>query len=299
MAELFPGFEKFSVQTSDPEVKIVGRKGGKGPALLLLHGNPLSHRSWSKVAPKLAQHFTVIAADLRGYGESSKPKGKPDHGNYTFRRMAQDHVDVLAHFGFGRFFVAGHDRGARTAFRLALDHPDKVEKLALLDILPTPVVWSEMSNMDTTLSLYHWTFLAQPAGFPETLLRGNEAFYIRSKLTTQGHGKGGFSEEEIKHYIALCTPQQVHGVCEDYRAGATLDPRMDLADLKAGRKVQCPVLLLWGEKSHVNAHPRPPAEVWSDYCANIVRARALPCGHYPNEQAPDETVRELDSFFSA
>jgi haloacetate dehalogenase len=276
----------------------VGRKGGEGPPLLLLHGNPLSHRSWLNVAPRLAKDFTVIATDLRGYGESSKPRGLPDHSNYSFRRMAQDQVDVMAHFGFGSFFVAGHDRGARTAYRMALDHGDKVLKLALLDIHPTPVVWQQMSNMELTLSLYHWTFMAQPAGFPEALMRGNEAFYIRSKLTTQGHGKGGFSEEEIQHYISLCTPENIHGVCEDYRAGATIDPKMDLADLAAGRRIQSPTLLLWGERSHVAHHPRKPAEVWSDYCANIVRARALPCGHYPSEQAPEETYAELKSFFA-
>ena len=191
MTELFTGFEKFSVQTTDREVKIIGRKGGKGPALLLLHGNPLSHRSWHNVATRLAKDFTVVVADLRGYGESSKPRGLPDHSNYSFRRMAQDQVDVMAHFGFAKFGLAGHDRGARTAHRLALDHRDKVEKLALLDILPTPVVWGEMSNLDVALSLYHWTFLAQPVGFPESLLRGNEAFYIRSKLTAQDTARAG------------------------------------------------------------------------------------------------------------
>lgn len=292
-------FEKFLVQTTDPEVKIAGRKGGKGPPLLLLHGNPLSHRSWHKVAARLAEEFTVVAADLRGYGESSKPRGLPDHSNYSFRRMAQDQVDVMAHFGFSSFGVAGHDRGGRTAYRMALDHGAKVRKLALLDIYPTPLVWSEMSNMEVTLSLYHWTFMAQPVGFPETLLRGNEAFYIRSKLMTQGHGKGGFSEEDLQHYIALCTPENIHGVCEDYRAGATIDRQMDLADVRAGRQIGCPALLLWGERSHMALHPYRPIDVWSEYCSNIVRARALPCGHYPSEQAPDETYRELRSFFAA
>jgi haloacetate dehalogenase len=298
MDDAFTGFECFSVPTGDPDVRITGRRGGSGPPLLLLHGNPLSHLSWHKVAPRLAQQFTVVACDLRGYGESSKPRGAPDHSNYSFRRMAQDQVDVMVHFGFDRFRVAGHDRGARTACRLALDHPGKVAKLALLDILPTPVVWEQMGNSDITLSLYHWTFMAQPVGFPERLLAGNEAFYIRSKLMTQGQGKGGFSEEEIRHYISLCTPENVHAVCEDYRAGATIDLRMDVADRDAGRKVGCPTLLLWGERSHVGYHPGGPEAAWKPYCANITRARALPCGHYPSEQVPDETCEELRRFLT-
>ncbi len=294
---MFDGFEKFEVQTSDPEVKIVGRRGGKGPPLLLLHGNPLSHRSWANVANKLAQHFTVVAGDLRGYGESSKPRGYTDHSNYSFRRMAQDHVDVMAYFGYIKFFLAGHDRGGRTALRLAYDHPEKVSKAVFLDIVPTPVVWEEMSNMEVTLSLYHWTFMAQPVGFPETLMKGNEAFYIRTKLLSQGHGKGGFSEEEIAHYISLCTPENIHGVCEDYRAGATIDLQMDLEDKRAGRKIKCPVMLLWGERSHMSHQRLGPVEAWEPYLANMTRARALPCGHYPSEQAPEETYAEMRDFF--
>ena len=294
---MFENFEKFEVQTTDPEVKIVGRCGGKGPPLLLLHGNPLSHRSWANIANKLAQHFTVVAADLRGYGESSKPRGSIDHSNYTFRRMAQDHVDVMTHFGHEKFYIAGHDRGGRTAYRLAYDHPEKVIKAAFLDIAPTPVVWDEMNNMDTNLSLYHWTFMAQPVGFPETLIKGNEAFYIRSKLLSQGHGKGGFSEDEINHYISLCTPENIHSVCEDYRAGATLDVQMDLKDKRAGNKITCPVMLLWGETSHLSHQSLGPVKAWEPYLANMIRARALPCGHYPSEQAPEETYAELRDFF--
>ncbi len=296
---MYENFERFEIQTTDPEVKIVGRRGGKGPPLLLLHGNPLSHLSWHNVAPRLARDFSVVVTDLRGYGESSKPPGRSDHGNYTFRRMAQDQVDVMARLGFPKFAVAGHDRGGRTAHRMALDHQDRVQKAAFVDIVPTPVVWEQMSNMDLTMSLYHWTFMAQPVGFPETLLRGNEAFYIRSKLTSQGMGKGGFTEAEIRHYVSLCTPENIHGVCEDYRAGATLDLQMDLQDLKSGHKVQCPTLLIWGEHSHVGHHPRGPVEAWRDYVSNIERTHALPCGHYPSEQAPEETYRALQSFFLA
>ena len=290
-------FSPVRVVTSDPEVTIVGHRAGDGPPLLLLHGNPLTHRSWQRIAPRLAREFTVVATDLRGYGDSSKPRGLPDHSNYTFRRMAQDQVEVMQSLGFERFYVAGHDRGARTAFRMALDHRERVLKAAFLDILPTHHVWNHVSRA-WAINSYHWTFMAQPYDFPERLLRGHEEYYIRNKLTKQGLGKGGFTEEEIREYIRVCTPEQIHGVCEDYRAGATIDLDMDTADYEAGRKVACPVLVLWGGLSHTQKHYQPE-DVWPRYCSNVVRMQSLPCGHYPSEQAPEETYRELHAFFSS
>ncbi len=294
---MWNGFESFEIQTSDPEVRIRGKHGGSGPALLLIHGNPLSHRSWSNVAASLAQHFTVVAADIRGYGHSSKPKGAPDHSNYTFRRMAQDFIEVMDHLGLERFSVAGHDRGARVTHRMCLDHGDRVKKAAFLDILPTDFVWSELDKLDVALSLYHWTFLSQPLGFPEALLKGNEPLYIRSKLMSQGLGKGGFSEDEIAYYTELCTPENVHGVCEDYRASATLDLEHDREDREAGRLIECPVMLLWGAQSHTSRHGAGPESIWKDYARNIVHAEALPCGHYPMEQAPAATADAFIRFF--
>jgi len=288
-------FKPFEIRTSDPEVSIAGRIGGGGPPLLLLHGNPLTHLSWYRVAPRLAKDFTVVATDLRGYGDSGKPRGKPDHSNYSFRRMAQDQVEVMEHLGFKQFGVAGHDRGARTAFRMALDHPDKVLKAAFLDILPTHHVWTHVS-MGWAINSYHWLFMAQPYDFPERLLKGNEEYYIRGKLTKQGLGKGGFTEEEIREYIRVCTPEQIHGVCEDYRAAATVDFELDKAAFEAGRRIGCPALVLWGAKSHTEHHYNP-REAWPRYCANIARMAALPCGHYPSEQAPEETYQELSAFF--
>jgi len=288
-------FTSFKIQTSDPEVEIVGEIGGSGPPLLLLHGNPLSHHSWRRISPRLARDFTVVATDLRGYGDSSKPVGADDHTSYSFRRMAQDQIDVMAHLGFQQFFLAGHDRGARTALRLAMDHPERVLRAAFLDILPTYQVLRDL-NFQMAIDLYHWWFMAQAYPLPETLLRGNEEFYIRNKLMKQGPGKGGFTEEEIREYIRVCTPENIHGVCEDYRAAATVDLAMDKADFLAGRKVECPVLVLWGEKSHTSLHHDVHAE-WPKYCANVQRMRALPCGHYPTEQAPDETYAELKAFF--
>lgn len=286
----------FRIPTSDPGVEIVGRIRGEGPPLLLLHGNPLTQKSWDRIAPELAKRFTVVTTDLRGYGDSSKPVGLPNHENYSFRRMALDQVEVMGHLGFSQFALAGHDRGARTAFRLAMDHPEKVLRVAFLDILPTHRVFQNI-DAQMALDLYHWWFMAQPKGFPETLLRNNEEYYIRNKLMKQGPGKGGFTEEEIQEYIRVCTPENIHGVCEDYRAAATIDLQMDTADFEAGRKVQPPALIIWGQQSHT-AHHHDPTIEWPKYCANIERMVALPCGHYPTEQAPRETLAEFLDFFS-
>lgn len=294
---MYEGFKRFEIQTTDPGVKIVGRVGGKGPAVLLLHGNPLTHVHWHLVAPRLAQDFTVVAADLRGYGDSGKPRGREDHANYSFRRMAQDQVDVMRHLGFGEFFVAGHDRGARTAHRMALDHPDKVKKFASFDILPTHHVLTH-ATWQWALGSFHWFFMAQPYDIPERLIQGREDFYILKKLTAMGIGKGGFSKETLAEYARCCTPENIHGVCEDYRAALTVDMPMDTADFQASRKVTCPAAIYWGEKSHTEKYFDPRA-AWPQYCANIVRIRPLPCGHYPAEQVPDEVYNELSAFFKA
>ncbi|MGW8184172.1 MAG: alpha/beta fold hydrolase [Burkholderiales bacterium] len=291
---MYEGFERFEVQTSDPEVRITGRRGGKGPGLLLLHGNPLTHVTWHKIAPRLAEHYTVVATDLRGYGDSSKPRGKPDHSNYTFRRMGLDQVEVMAHFGFKEFFLVGHDRGARTAFRMALDHPGQVRKFASIDIVPTHHVWTAFPR-GWALHSYHWMFMAQPYDFPERLLSSNLEYYMRKKLEKHMHGQGGLEPEAVAEYIRCCTPEQIHGVCEDYRAAATLDFEQDTKDFEAGNKVRCPTLVLWGAKSHVEQHFKP-REVWPQYAASIAGFEALPAGHYPQEQAPEETYRALAGF---
>lgn len=294
---MYEGFERFEIQTTDPEVKIVGRVGGKGPAVLLIHGNPLTHVHWHLVAPRLAKKFTVVATDLRGYGDSGKPRGKEDHSNYSFRRMAQDQVDVMAHLGLREFFVAGHDRGARTAHRMALDHPDKVKKFASFDILPTHHVLTA-ATWQWALGSFHWFFMAQPYDIPEKLIEGKEDFYILNKLTKMGIGKGGFSKETLAEYARVCTPENIHGVCEDYRAAVTVDIAMDTADFEAGRKVDCPAAIYWGEKSHTEKF-FDPRTAWPRYCSDIRRIRPLPCGHYPAEQVPDEVYSELHGFFSS
>ncbi len=294
---MYEGFERFEVQTSDPEVRIVGRRGGKGPGLLLVHGNPLTHVTWHKIAPRLAEHYTVVATDLRGYGDSSKPRGRPDHSNYTFQRMGLDQVEVMEHFGFKEFFLVGHDRGARTAFRMALDQPERVRKFASIDIVPTHHVWMAFPR-GWALHSYHWMFMAQPYDFPERLLSSNLEYYMKKKLEKHMHGQGGLEPEAVAEYIRCCTPEQIHGVCEDYRAAATIDFEMDTKDFEAGNRIRCPVLVLWGAKSHVEQHFKP-REVWPQYAANIAGFEALPAGHYPQEQAPEETYRALSNFLRA
>jgi haloacetate dehalogenase len=292
---MFEGFKHLQLQTSDPQVTINLRYGGTGPGLLLLHGNPLTHVTWHKIAPRLAQNFTVVASDLRGYGDSSKPRGQPDHSNYTFRRMAQDQVEVMEQLGFREFFLAGHDRGARTALRLALDHPDRVRKFASIEIVPTHRVWTEFPR-GWALHSYHWMFMAQPYDFPERLLSSNLEYYMEKKLEKHMHGQGGLDPEAVAEYLRCCTPEQIHGVCEDYRAAATLDFATDTADFEAGHKVTCPVLVLWGDKSHVEQYFNP-REAWPLYATNVVQYVVVPAGHYPQEQAPDEVYTALDQFF--
>jgi haloacetate dehalogenase len=294
---MFEGFKQIQVQTSDPEVKINLRYGGNGPPVLLIHGNPLTHAHWHLVAPRLAKEYTVVAVDLRGYGDSGKPRGLEDHSNYSFRRMALDQVEVMAHLGFDRFFVAGHDRGARAACRMALDHPDKVLKLASFDILPTHHILTH-ATYQWVLNSYHWFFMAQPFDIPEKLIEGKEDYYILNKLTKMGIGKGGFSEETLKEYARCCTPENIHAVCEDYRAGVRIDMEMDTADFEAGRKIECPTAIYWGELSHTEKFFEPRA-AWPQYASNIVRMRSLPCGHYPAEQLPDEVYSELSGFFKS
>lgn len=289
---MFEGFRTFDIET--PGAKIHGRVGGSGPPLLLLHGNPLTHVMWHKIAPRLAEHYTVVATDLRGYGDSSKPLGGGDHGAYSFRTMANDQVAVMKHFGFDKWFVAGHDRGGRVAHRMALDHAQQVAKVAFLDIVPTLHMLSNIP-LKWAVDSYHWFFMAQPHDYPEKMI---EAYgferYIRKKLDKPGVGLSAFTPEAMAEYIRCCNAENIHAVCEDYRAAVSIDLVYDRADAGAGRKIGMPMLVLWGERSHVNRSYKP-LDAWNER-ASDVRGKVLPCGHYPAEQVPDETYAELRAF---
>jgi len=284
---MFEGFTLTTIDTGETAIRVC--YGGSGPPLLLLHGHPQTHVMWHLVAPRLAQDFTVVAPDLRGYGDSAKPPTTPDHAPYAKRAMARDQVAVMQQLGFERFAVAGHDRGGRCAYRLALDHPERVLQLAVLDIVPTSEAFRR-ADMAFALSYWHWFFLAQPADLPERLIQADpEAFYLR---------RGGrlFAPEALAEYRrCFHDPATIHAMCEDYRAGATIDFAMDEAD-RGTRRIACPVLVLWGRRGQLeNAYD--VLAVWRDW-ADDVRGRALDCGHYLPEEAPDETYAELHRFFA-
>jgi haloacetate dehalogenase len=291
---MFEGFTKTEIETGG--ARIVTVHGGKGPPVLLMHGNPFTHVSWHAVAPLLARDFTVVCTDLRGYGDSSKPPDGENHANYSFRAMAQDNVDVMAKLGFKKFAAAGHDRGARVLHRMCLDHPDKVTKAAIIDIIPTHHLLNNVSRAWGLFS-WHWFFMAQPFDLPERLMGADPEFYIRQKLTKGPKGLKFFAPAALAEYIrCIKNPETIHGMCEDYRATFGIDLQTDEGDFKAGKKVACPVLLLWGATGGVGRNHKP-VEVWQGYAADIRRGAALPCGHYVPEECSQETASELAGFF--
>ena len=291
-SELLPGFETHRVKTAGAEIHVA--VGGSGPPLLLLHGNPLTHVTWHSVAPELARSYTVVAPDLRGYGDSSKPEGGGDHADYSFRTMGEDNFEVMSHFGFDAFPVVGHDRGARVGFRMALDAPERVTRLTALDIVPTHHVLTHVS-LGWALESYHWFFMAQKAPFPERLICGDLPYYIDYKLNKKGVGLSIFDPRAMAEYKRCTTPEQIHAVCEDYRATVSLDFEMDTADY-GKRKIECPVMVLWGSNSHCGRHFKP-IEAWAEW-ADDLSGFAIPTGHYPQEQRPDLLLAALTPFLA-
>jgi haloacetate dehalogenase len=295
--EIMPGFIVTDIETSGARIRL--RHGGSGPPLLLLHGNPLTHVAWHKVAPRLAERFHVVAADLRGYGDSSAPPEEPGSTNYSFRAMAQDQVEVMAALGFGRFYAAGHDRGARVLHRMCLDHADKVNRAAILDIIPQHHLLNHVTRQWGTFS-WHWFFNIQPFDLPERMMGADSDWFIEKKLAKTKQGLSFFDKDALAEYKrCFRDPATIHAICEDYRATFGVDLEMDTKDFEAGRKIECPVLLLWGATGGVGRNHAPgPAEIWSRYASNIVDAKALPCGHYLSEEAPKETTEALRAFFA-
>jgi haloacetate dehalogenase len=268
--------------------------GGDGPPVLLLHGYPQTHLIWHHVAPKLATDHTVVLTDLRGYGDSDKPSPGPDSREYAKRAMARDQLFVMRALGFDQFGVAGHDRGARVGHRLALDAPEAVTALAVLDIVPTRHAFAH-ADMSFGLGYYHWFFLAAGNGIPERLIRADPEFWITARMSARHHGGTSFDPGAIAEYVrCFSDPAAIAASCADYRAAAGIDLAHDEAD--AGRRVDSRVLALWGEHSFVGRNYDVPA-VWADYAADV-GGRALPCDHYLPEEQPDVVVAELKKFFS-
>jgi len=288
---LFEGFDRERVATSGAEIELI--RGGDGPPVLLLHGYPQSHAMWHLVAPALAEEFTVVAADLRGYGDSSKPFGEDDHSTYSKRAMAGDLVAVMEVLGFASFAVVGHDRGGRVAHRMALDFPDRVTKLAVLDIVPTRHVY-ETVGKDLATAYYHWFFFIQPYDLPETLIGADPSYYLHKKLGGWGTPLETFASEVLAEYERCFDAATIHASCEDYRASASIDLVHDEADRDADRKIECPILALWGDRG-VMERIYDVEAIWHEY-ANDVKGKSLDAGHFLAEERAEETAHELRHF---
>jgi haloacetate dehalogenase len=291
---LFPDFTLEYVAVSAGTLRL--HRGGKGAPLLLLHGNPQTHAMWHKVAPKLAQRYALVLPDLRGYGGSFKPPATPDHAPYAKREMAKDLVELMEHFGHQEFFVAAHDRGARVAHRLAIDHPECVKKLAVMDIIPT-LEHFERADMRMALGYYHWFWFAQPHPFPENVISAAPDAWWRAHTSREPKPPDFFDQDALADYMsAVHNPEMIRGMCEDYRAAATIDLEHDRASRAEGRKVQCPMLVLWGRKAKIEAWYDALA-IWRRYCAAEVAGGSVDSGHYLAEEAPGEVLAQLEAFF--
>lgn len=293
MTAAFDGFDQRRISAGG--IELLCRVGGSGPPLLLLHGHPQTHWMWHRVAPALAESFTTVLADLRGYGDSGIPPATPNNEPYSKRVMAADQVALMEALGFERFQVLAHDRGARVAHRLARDYPAIVERMMLLDIAPTLAMY-EQTGEAFARAYWHWFFLIRPAPFPETLIEADPEGYLRAVMGTRSAGMRPFSNDAVAEYLrCLSRPGAASAICEDYRASAGIDLEHDRADREAGARIVCPTLVLWGADGVVGRLFDPIAE-WSRV-AEDVQGEALPCGHYLAEEEPARVIEAALDFF--
>ena len=291
---MFEGFTQQRIATDGAEINLV--TAGAGPPLLLLHGYPQTHVMWHKIAPRLAERFTVVVPDLRGYGDSSKPPAGENHINYAKKTMAADNVQVMQALGHERFFVAGHDRGARVTYRMAYLFPDHVERACVIDVTPTVEQYALAANRRAAVAMYHWFFLAQPSPFPERLIGADPEYYLRFSIESWAGDAGAVTPEAWAEYIrCFSDPETIRATCDCYRAGATIDCDVDEAQREAGEKISVPLLILWGDRGGAWNADRT-MDVWRNW-ASDVRGQAIPGGHFCPEEAPDETYEALVDFF--
>lgn len=290
----FEGFTLGTVAVAGGDIRL--RHGGAGPLLLLLHGNPQTHAMWHRMAPALAERFRVVCPDLRGYGGSFKPEATVDHAPYAKKAMARDMVQVMAHFGDGDFFIGSHDRGARVAHRLALDFPDRVRKLVVLDIVPT-IEHFERADVSFAMGYYHWFWFAQRHPLPESVINAAPEVWFRAHTSREPKGDDFFHADALADYLAAArNPEMVRGMCEDYRAAATIDLDHDRESREAGEKIRCPLLVLWGAKGKIGEWYEP-LDIWRRYCDAKVGGGPVNSGHYLAEEAPDEVLERFFAFF--
>lgn len=294
---MFDDFQSGEINTE--ETTIFFRRAGEGKPILLLHGFPQTHVMWQAVASRLAKNFQVVCADLRGYGRSGCPAPTLDHATYSKRAMAADMVGVMEHLGFPRFSVAGHDRGGRVAYRMALDHPDRMDRIAVLDVVPTAMAW-DRADAEFALGYWPWSLLAQPHPLPERVLAAAGEAIINAALGGWGTPPATFPAEAVTAYVeALREPAHIHAICEEYRAAATIDRDHDKADQLAGRRIVCPLLVLWSTRGPLGSwydRDGGPLGLWRLLCDNV-DGHALDAGHFFPEEAPDETAQALSDFF--
>lgn len=291
---LFPGFIARRVQTDGADIHCV--VGGAGPPVLLLHGYPQTHAMWHRVAVPLARHYTVVCPDLRGYGDSSKPPAVTDHEQQSKRAMAQDMLELMRALGYARFRLAGHDRGGRVAHRLVVDHPEAVERVVVLDISPTRKMYA-CTDKEFATRYYHWFFLIQPYDLPERLIGHDPVYYLRRKIGSWGGGLSYFDSRALAEYErCFSNPATIHASCEDYRAAASIDLVHDDEDIAEGRRVDRPLLVLWGERGVIQRLFRP-LDDWREV-ASAVHGRAIAASHFLAEEAPEATMSEMLAFFA-